>query len=199
VHKAIVDNIYVQSNDYDHGVFSLPDFAGKLIEQGKLGVKTKEGFFKTSVKEDKTKEMLVYDIESGALRPLKKYSMPFAAEMISHMHTGNYEKAMQALKDNSSHEALVCRHFLVSYITYSLTTAKQVSPNFADADIAMSTGFNWIGPLALVKAVGGYGEVIKMAEKVDFDGNLVSQLKKIDKKEITPPPFDYRKYLRAVL
>jgi len=199
VHKAIVDNIYAHSMDYDHSAFLLPDFVLKLIAQGKLGVKTKEGFFKTVANGDKTKQVLVYDIASGDLRPIRKYKLPFAMQMVSHLSAGNYGKAMQALKDDASGEALICRHFLASYIAYAFTTAGNVSPKLADADIAMTTGFNWIGPLALTQALGGYGEVLKMAAQADFEGNLAARLRGIGEKGITAAPFDYRKSLRAVL
>jgi 3-hydroxyacyl-CoA dehydrogenase len=89
----------------------------------------------------------------------------------------------------------------VSYVTYGVVTAQAVSPQITDADIAMSTGFNWIGPVALMQALGGYDEVVKMAQEVDLDKNLVKQLQGVEKKNRKPSglPFDYRKFFRAKL
>jgi 3-hydroxyacyl-CoA dehydrogenase len=201
VHKAIVDNIQANSKDYDNAAFVLPEFVAKLIAEGKLGMKTKDGLFKVIVNEDKSKQFLVYDIASGSLRPARKYALPFAKEMVSHLAAGNYDKAVAALKADKSKEGLLCKHFLVSYVTYGIVTAQAVSPQITDADIAMSTGFNWIGPVALMEALGGYDEVVKMAKEVDLDKNLVKQLQGVEAKNRKPAslPFDYRKFFRAKL
>ena len=201
VHKAIVDNIQQKSNDYDNAAFVLPEFVNELIAQGKLGRKVKDGLYKMVVNEDKSKQLMVFDIATGALRPVRKYNLPFANDMVTAMKMGDYEKAVKILKDDQSEEAKLCKFFLVTYITYSIVTAQSVSPQITDADIAMSMGFNWIGPVALMEAFGGYNEVLKMAEQVDFEGNLIKELKGIDEKNKKPmtPPYDYRKYFRANL
>jgi 3-hydroxyacyl-CoA dehydrogenase len=201
VHKAVVDNIYRNSRDYDNAVFVLPDFVEKLINEGKLGKKTGEGLFKVLREENESAKTMVYDIDSGEFRPIKKYDLPFAKEMVSHLAVADYDRAFGLLKADMSKEAMICKHFLISYITYGISTAQTVALQVTDADIAMSTGFNWVGPVALMQALGGFDEVIKIAKQVDFDNNLVEQLNGMDErsKRIVASPFDYRKYLRAKL
>lgn len=201
VHKAIVDNVLANSCDYDHDAFILPEFVSGLIGQGKLGLKTKEGLFKTVTNDDKTNQYLVYDIASAGVRPVRKYNLPFASQMVAHLAVGNYDMAAQSLKEAKSKEALLCKHFLVSYITYSIVTAQAVAESVTDADIAMTTGFNWIGPVALLGALGGYEEVLAMAKEVDFDKNLVDRLESIDdkNKKAIRAPIDFRKSFRAKL
>ncbi|MDD5017805.1 MAG: 3-hydroxyacyl-CoA dehydrogenase family protein [Eubacteriales bacterium] len=200
VHKAIVDNIQQNSNDYDNGAFVLPAFVNGLITEGRMGMKTNDGLFKTVIGEDKSKQRMVYDIALGTLRPLRKYDLPFAKKMVNAMKTGNYQEAFEVLKRDTSKEAMLCKFFVVTYITYSLVTAQSVSPVVSDADIAMSKGFNWAGPVALMQALGGYDEVLKIAKQADMEGNLAAELEGIDGKNKRPvPAFDYRKYFRANL
>ena len=201
VHKAIVDNIQQKSDDYDNKAFVLPEFVNKLISEGKKGRKTKDGLFKMVVNEDKTKTLFVYDIATGTLRPKQKYSLPFAKAMVQELKVGNYEKAVKILKDDQTEEGKLCKFFLAVYITYSIVTAEAVSPKVTDADIAMATGFNWIGPVALMEALGGYEEVLKIAKQTDLEGDLVKQLSGIKETSKKPAgiPFDYRKFLRANL
>jgi len=201
VHKAIVDNIHAKSNDYDNEAFVLPEFVETLIAQGKLGRKAKDGLFKMEKAQDGSKQYLVYDIASGQLRLAKKYTHAFAKAMVDNLKAGCYAEAIGALKADTSKEAMLCKYFLVSYVTYGIVTAEQVSKKVTDADIAMTTGFNWVGPVALMQALGGFEEVLKLAKQVDESGILAKQLSGIreeNKKAITPP-FDYRKSFRANL
>jgi 3-hydroxyacyl-CoA dehydrogenase len=186
VHKAIVDNIYANSKDYDYAVFELPGFVNELIAAGKLGMKSGEGLFKFVENADKSKQAMVYDIASAKLRPIRKYDLPFAKAMVTQLKKGNYAEAFTALKADSSAEGRICRHFLVSYITYGIITTQNVSPAVTDADIAMSTGYN---------------EIVRLAEGVDFDHNLVIQLAgvKEENRKVTVLPFDFRKFFRAKL
>ena len=46
VHKAIVDNIYLNTKDFANHTFKLPDFVNELINDGRLGEKSKEGLYK---------------------------------------------------------------------------------------------------------------------------------------------------------
>lgn len=199
VHRAVVDNIYNNSEDYDHEAFVLPGYVARLIEEGKLGRKTGEGLFK-SVEVDKgQKRHMVYDIETGCLRSLKKYNLPFAEKMVSQLAVGNYSEAIKLLKTDMSKEAMICKHFIVSYISYGIDTAQAISPRITDVDTAMSAGFNWIGPIAFLQALGGFDEVLKMARQVDYDGNIVKRLSSIDEKRIITDGavFDFRRYMRA--
>ena len=68
VHKAIVDNIYENTNDYVHNKFVLPEYVQKLIDQKKLGRKSGEGLYKLIKNESGDKRMMVYDIKLGIYR-----------------------------------------------------------------------------------------------------------------------------------
>ncbi|MGN1007756.1 MAG: 3-hydroxyacyl-CoA dehydrogenase family protein [Butyricicoccus sp.] len=93
VHKAIVDNVYANTKDYARSTFILPEYMQKLIDEGKLGRKVKQGLYKTVVDESGKKTQYVYDIDSGEYREKIRYNFPFAKKMIDFLHQGDYKQA----------------------------------------------------------------------------------------------------------
>lgn len=57
VHKAIVDNIYDNTNDYAHDTFKMPEFALQLISENKLGRKSGAGLYQTIKNPDGSKNI----------------------------------------------------------------------------------------------------------------------------------------------
>ncbi len=197
VHKAIVDNVYYNSNDYARNTFILPVFVQKLINEGKLGRKSGEGLYKLKVLDNGTKQYLVYDINTCSYREKIKYVFPFAEEMKKHLRNGDYSQALASLIDNHSQEAEICLHFLLSYIVYSLVTAKQVSYSIHSADAAMASGFNWCPPLAMIDAFSTVTDIKTLMkerlssdilEKVDIDSIL---------SDVQKSKYDYRPYFKS--
>lgn len=197
VHKAIVENIYNNTNDYAHKSFVLPEFVKNLILKGKLGRKTQEGLYKTVVYDSGKKIYQVYDIEHDIYRERIKYTFPFVEEMIAELRTSNYENAFNILIDNESIEAKICCKMLLNYIAYSLLVAREVGDNIYAADDVMATGFNWCPPLALVKFFGGNKHFRKLYnERVDPQNLKLLDLDNL-LENIGKSKYDYRSFLRA--
>lgn len=97
VHKAIVDNIYENTNDYEHERFVFPAFAKELIREGKLGRKTKGGLYKLEISSDGEKRMLVYDIAMEEYREKREYDFPFVNKMNQRIGEGDIEAAFRLL------------------------------------------------------------------------------------------------------
>ena len=197
VHKAIVDNLYENTNDYVHDTFVMPEFAIELIRAGKLGRKAGEGLYKTVKMDDGKKVRLVYDIEHKKYREIVKYSFPFIEGIVEYLKTGDYELAFNTLKSDGSNEAKLCLEFILKYIVYSLYTSILLGDSADSADDVMVTGFNWCAPLGMVEALGGKVEFIMLCKKylndellagADFD-NLI--------KAIKSSKYDFRRYIRA--
>ena len=55
IHRAIVDNVYENSDDEAHATLKLPDYMAKLMGQGVLGNKSGGGFFR---RDGKTRQVL---------------------------------------------------------------------------------------------------------------------------------------------
>ena len=196
VHKAIVDNIYENTDDYAHDTFVMPPFAAKLVEEGKLGRKSGGGLYKLVKYENGLKRQTVYDINTGLYRDVIPYVFPFADKMKKQIAEGDYVKAFERLVNNHSQEAEICLSFLLKYIVYSLYATEEVGYDITAADDVMATGFNWCPPLAMYQAlstVSNVPELIKMrlpeiCQKVDVD-RLLSDVK--------PSKYDYRIYFKS--
>ena len=155
VHKAIVDNLLNNSDDYQNQTFILPKYVQELVYQGRLGKKSNIGLFRTEIDDDGTKRRSVLDIKTGKYVPAKKYNIEFADKMNVFLRNGEYDSAFDALKNDCSDEASICRYFLKTYIDYSLFVGKEVCEELSFVDDAMATGFNWCPPLALSNALFG--------------------------------------------
>lgn len=197
VHKAIVNNLYVNTNDYAHGTFILPDFAQRLINSGRLGRKAGSGMYKMEKYDGGLKRLTVYDISTQVYRDKMNYVFPYAEKMIHDLRIGDYESAMTTLVNNRSLEAEICLGFLLRYIIYSLGATEAVGYDIHSADDVIASGYNWCPPLALIQAlstVANFNELVKnrldksILDSVDVDHLL---------KRVEPSRYDYRRYFKS--
>ena len=196
VHKAIVDNIYVNTHDYAHDTFILPGVVQKLIDQKKLGRKSGGGLYQRVRYENGLVRQTVLDINTGLYRDVIPYVFPFADKMKRDIAEGEYQKAFERLINNHSQEAKICLHFLLNYIVYSLYAAKEVGYSIAAADDVMATGFNWCPPLAMYQALSTVADVPTLIRE-----NLPDVCKKVNidelLAEVKPSKYDYRLYFKS--
>lgn len=197
VHKAIVNNVYNNTDDYARDTFILPEYVGKLISENKLGRKTKGGLYKTIINEEGKKIVYVYDIKSGKYRLREKYNFLFAHNIISELQAGNYKEAVGVLKSNKSAEAKICLEFLIKYVIYSLIMTESIGEDIHSADIVMATGFGWIPPLAVIDLFGG-SEAFKTLAKNCLDTEYLSQINIDDTMcNVTKSRYDFRPFLKS--
>ena len=196
VHKAIVDNVYENTNDYARDTFILPDFVKKLVEEKKLGRKSGMGLYQLVRYENGFKRNTVLDLNTGFYRDVIPYVFPFADKMKKYIKEGDYNKAFERLVNNRSQEAEICLSFLLKYIVYSLYAAEEVGDSIDAADDVMATGFNWCPPLAMYQALSTVADVPSLIRerlpeicgKVDIDRLLA---------DVKPSKYDYRLYFKS--
>ncbi len=196
VHKAIVENIYDNTNDYAHETFILPSFAAELVAEGKLGRKSGAGLYQRIKYENGLVRDTVYDINTGLYRDVIPYVFPFADKMKRRIAEGDYVKAFERLVNNHSQEAEICLGFLLKYIIYSLFATEEVGYDITAADDVMATGFNWCPPLAMYQALSTVTDVPELIKerlpetcrKVDVDRLLT---------DVKPSKYDYRIYFKS--
>ncbi len=196
VHKAIVDNIYENTNDYARETFILPTFASQLVSEGKLGRKSGCGLYQRIKYENGLTRQTVFDINTGFYRDVIPYVFPFADKMKKNIQEGDYQKAFEMLVSNYSQEAQICLSFLLKYIVYSLYATEEVGYTVEAADDVMATGFNWCPPLAMYQALSTVADVptlIKdrlpeICQMIDFEHYLA---------DVKPSKYDYRIYFKS--
>ena len=197
IHKAIMDNLYANTDDYVHDKFVMPEYVQKLINMGYLGRKREKGLYRLIKGENGFKRMMVWDIKEGGFRDTINYSFPFALKMKEYLKAGDYDKAILELVNNHSQEADICLRFLLRYIIYALWTAEHVGYDLRVADDVMATGFTWCPPFAMMEAfsrVCDLGQLMKnrltpeIVGSVDIDHIISEQIKS---------KYDYRIYFKA--
>lgn len=197
VHKAIVDNIYSNTDDYKHESFALPGFVQTLIDEKKLGRKSGGGLYKTEIIDNTIKKRSVYDISTGMYREKINYVFPFAETMKANLKEGKYEDAMKALVKNRSQEAQLCLEMLLNYILYSLVCVQDVSFDISFADDAMATGFNWCPPLAMADALSGITDIETLFEEyIDKDILRITDTQRLLYKA-GMSEYDFRPYFKS--
>lgn len=196
VHKAIVDNIYENTNDYARDTFILPSFVSQLVSEGKLGRKSGCGLYQRIKYENGLTRQTVYDINTGFYRDTIPYVFPFADKMKNNIQEGNYQRAFEMLINNHSQEAQICLSFLLKYIVYSLYATEEVGYSIDAADDVMATGFNWCPPLAMFQALSTVSDVTTLIKE-----RLPEICKKIDVvhylADTKPSKYDYRIYFKS--
>lgn len=196
VHKAIVDNIYQNTNDYAHNTFVIPQFATELVGKKKFGRKTNGGLYQLIKYENGQIGQTVYDINTGVYRDRIPYVFPFSDKMKKYIAEGDYTKAFEVLVYSHSQEAEICLSFLLKYIVYSLYATEEVGYSVHDADDVMAMGFNWCPPLAMYQALSTAADVkglmkerlAENGQKVDIDRLLA---------DIEPSKYDYRLFFKS--
>ncbi len=196
VHKAIVDNIYENTNDYARKTFVFPLFAQKLIDEKKLGRKSGGGLYQRVKYENGLVRQTVLDLNTGFYRDVIPYVFPFVDKMKKYIAEGDYQKAFVCLVNNHSIEAEICRHFLLNYIVYALYATKEVGYTIEAADDVMATGFNWCPPLAMYQALSTVVDVSSLIKE-----NLPDICKKVNidelLMEVKNSKYDYRLYFKS--
>ncbi len=151
VHKAIVDNICEKTTDEAIGTQKLPDSMRHLIDQGFLGRKSGQGFFK------KDTELLVLNPNDGSYTPASQIAlpdMPFISEIAALHNVGAYREAMAKFVAAPGDEAQLAREVIFGYISYGFCRVGEVTDSIEGIDLIMGCGFNWAPPGVLVDTIG---------------------------------------------
>ncbi|MFQ5415997.1 MAG: 3-hydroxyacyl-CoA dehydrogenase family protein [Myxococcota bacterium] len=153
IHRAIVDNVYQNTEDEAHETNRLPDYMEQLMERGVLGNKTGRGFFYR----DEDKKRHVLDPKSGDYRPESEVVLPNLdyIDAVAALHNeGRYAEGMSLFLEADAPEAAIARKVIAGYISYAFHRVGEVTETIDGIDRIMGTGFNWAPPGVLVDVMG---------------------------------------------
>ncbi|MGB0622151.1 MAG: 3-hydroxyacyl-CoA dehydrogenase family protein [Myxococcota bacterium] len=166
IHRAIVDNVYDNTNDEVRETNKLPAYMATLMDKGVLGNKSGGGFFK---KDGKTR--LILDPATGDYTPESEIKLPDLGyiDQVAALHRdGRYKEGMAIFANAEGEHAKIARKVIAGYIAYAFQRVGEVTETIDGIDRIMGMGFNVAPPSVLVDALGAQATVDMIAE-ADLD------------------------------
>ena len=150
------------SNENEKEMFEFPKFAVEMFENGQLGNKTKQGFYK-KVKDQSGRKTLVWDIKN------KEY-VPFKLEKVKIVEEANKEKTFKEkigkLIYSAGKESEFAWDVIKNTLIYSANKVPEITEDYRAIDKAMKWGYNWeYGPFEIWDMIGVEKSVKRMQEE----------------------------------
>lgn len=157
VAKGIYDSC---PNDESRGVFEIPAWLQKMVDNNALGDKTGQGFFKKTKGSSGEKEILTLNLKTMEYAPRQKPKFPSveAAKPIDDLKT-----RLKALFTGMDKAGEFYRHFHFGLFSYISHRIPEISDEIYRVDDAMMAGFGWeIGAFDSWDVLGVESTVKKM-------------------------------------
>lgn len=161
----VAKNVYDQTEGAEQEVFDTPAFMKKMVENGWLGAKTKQGFYLK-----KGKEILELDRETFEYVPTKKLKTPSIEMAKQQKGLANRVKSLVYAKDRTGE---ILWNIFAPTLVYSAELHGEIADDIVAIDNAMKWGFGWQqGPFETWDAIG----VAKSVEKLKEEGYEIPSL-----------------------
>lgn len=141
------------AENYDplYHVMEVPEVVRKLSESGRLGDKTRAGFYKKAKDSRGQTEILSLDLDSLEYRPRKEPEFPNLASLAKMPLMDRVRPALER-KDKAGQ---FLRTVLLPLFNYSAELAGKICDTPQEVDDAMRWGYGWqLGPFQLMDAAG---------------------------------------------
>ncbi len=156
------------TEDEERDVFKAPAFMADMIEQGRLGNKSKQGFYKKE-KIDGKRQIFYFDYKTGDYKPLEKPRFP-SVQMVKQVDDSG-QKVKMVLSGSDKGAEFAWRG-LRDTLIYTVNRIPEIADDVVNIDNAMRWGFNWeIGPFEMLDAVG----VKAFVQRAEADGVQVPE------------------------
>nr|WP_225942191.1 3-hydroxyacyl-CoA dehydrogenase/enoyl-CoA hydratase family protein [Sporosarcina limicola] len=154
----VAKNAYDKTTGDEQKVFELPAFMKKMIDNGWIGAKAKQGFY---LKKDK--EILELDPATFEYGPAKKLKTPSIEMAKQQKGLANKVKSLVYAKDRTGE---ILWNILAPTLRYSAELNGEIADDIVALDNAMKWGFGWQqGPFEIWDAIGVMKSVTLMKEE----------------------------------
>lgn len=160
----VATNIYPSIPDDDRReVFQLPEAFSQMVEEGKLGNKAGEGFYK-KVQTDSGKEYKVIDPDTFEYESQIEPEFETASEAKEKFDTPGERLKFLVQQDDKVGQFLWDIH--CDLLLYSANRIPEITESVESIDRAMKWGFNWeLGPFERWDAIGVEESVERMQDE----------------------------------
>lgn len=150
-------------NDERNEVFAIPDYVSKMVENGWLGSKSKQGFYKKNVDANGKKEILELDLKT--LEYVPKSRVKFATLEAAKLED-NLKKRTAILFGGKDKAGEFYRSVFTGVFQYVTNRIPEISDELYRIDDALRAGFGWeLGPFETWDAIG-FDKVLKTMEEL---------------------------------
>ncbi|MFS0688872.1 3-hydroxyacyl-CoA dehydrogenase NAD-binding domain-containing protein [Sporosarcina sp. 179-K 8C2 HS] len=165
----VAKNAYDKTEGEEQKVFELPAFMKKMVDNGWLGAKSKQGFY---LKEGK--EILELDPVTFEYGPTKKLKTPSIEMAKQQKGLANKVKTLVYANDRTGE---ILWSILSPTLRYSAELTGEIADDIVAIDNAMKWGFGWQqGPFEIWDAIGVAKSVEKMKEENEEIPAFVQQM-----------------------
>ncbi|MGK2945569.1 MAG: 3-hydroxyacyl-CoA dehydrogenase/enoyl-CoA hydratase family protein [Desulfuromonadales bacterium] len=158
-------------DDGERETFKVPEYVTKMVEAGRLGNKTKQGFYlKKNTAEGRKISYL--DYTDGEYKPITrpKFASVEAVKMID----DPAQRLKMVIGGNDKAAEFAWRTLRDSLI-YTVKRIPEIADDIVNVDNAMKWGFNWeLGPFEMLDALG----VASFVKRAERDGVTVPEVLK---------------------
>jgi 3-hydroxyacyl-CoA dehydrogenase len=177
----VVNYIYENTDDECRRIFEVPEFLKRLVDAGRLGRKSGEGFFKREKKDGRNMDYVI-DIRTGEYIPRKN---PVIKSVERARKAGSLQQAVSDLYKSSDIGGEIFRKAVNSVIKYSFARVNEISPEGIEGiDKAVRLGFNQkLGPGEMLDIIG----VERFVRDIEREGDIpqvLRQLYRTDRKRV---------------
>ncbi|MBM7867366.1 3-hydroxyacyl-CoA dehydrogenase [Heliobacterium gestii] len=170
----VANNVFQTTADpEERAVFATPAPLQRMLEQGWLGDKSGQGFYRKE-KGPKGTEICALDIGTLSYQPRKKIAIPSLET--AKMGKGTAEK-IKTLISGKDPAAQFSWEILKKVLLYSANKLPEIADDIVSVDAAMRWGFNWsLGPFETWDAIGVKESVARMGAEGEVIPLWVAQM-----------------------
>ncbi len=161
-------------DDEERDMFKVPEYLTRMVEAGRLGNKTKQGFYRKETTEEGRK-IYYLDYNDGEYKPATR---PKFASVEAVKQVDDPAQRLKMIVSGNDKGAEFAWRSLRDSLLYTVKRIPEIADDVVNVDNAMRWGFNWeLGPFEMLDAIG----VQNFVARAEKDGVAVpDQLKSVE-------------------